>query len=200
MSRKTEDDPFGLKFTAKDLDEAYESWNCNCGPSALAAALGTTLQDVRHRLMPEFELKGYTPPSLMLQAVLRAKAQTSSVQIKSGRVAAAMIPRYAPKHGLIRIQWEGPWTASPHTAKWAYNFTHWIAVTRLESMLFAFDVNAGQQHYVDWLIETVPRIIESIGRANGKFFATHLWEIRRHGEAGEESRPGGQVLPTGERH
>src|ERR1700753_3352718 len=58
-------------FSLVDLEAAHESWGCNCGPGAVAAICGLTLDAVRALFGPEFEAKGYTNPTLMVQALRR---------------------------------------------------------------------------------------------------------------------------------
>src|SRR5580700_11291869 len=47
------------RFTPADADRAYEEWGMNCGPSALAAVMGMTFDEVRPH-MGDFERKHYT--------------------------------------------------------------------------------------------------------------------------------------------
>lgn len=51
--------PPKLMFTQEDSDLAYREWNATCGPHALAAALGFTLEQVK-RIMPAFKGRGTT--------------------------------------------------------------------------------------------------------------------------------------------
>jgi hypothetical protein len=59
-------DTFAVSFTEADAHRAYDEWGANCGPGALAAIAGLTLDKVR-ALMGDFETKGYTNPTLMYE-------------------------------------------------------------------------------------------------------------------------------------
>ena len=47
-----------LRFNIADMERASDEWGCNCGPSALAAVTGRTLEEIRP-LMGDFEKKRY---------------------------------------------------------------------------------------------------------------------------------------------
>lgn len=39
-----------IRFTAADLERAHAEWSCSCGPAALAAICGLTLDDAGEKL------------------------------------------------------------------------------------------------------------------------------------------------------
>ena len=93
-----------------------------------------------------------------------------------------------PKHGLARIQWEGPWTKPGANPKWAYRQTHWVASWRQDGETLAdkilaaidpviFDVNGGLMLFEQWEQQIVPAIVANIPRADGGWHLTHSWEI-----------------------
>ena len=47
------------RFTAEAADRAYDEWGANCGPGAIAAICGLTLDELRPH-MGDFEGKRYT--------------------------------------------------------------------------------------------------------------------------------------------
>ena len=55
-------------FTLADARRANNEWGANCGPGALAAIMGMTLDEVRSH-MADFESKHYTNPTLMFDAL-----------------------------------------------------------------------------------------------------------------------------------
>ncbi len=59
-----------VKFTKDDANAAAEVWGFNCGPSAIAAVAGLTIDEVRPQ-MGDFELKRYTNPTLMRSVLKR---------------------------------------------------------------------------------------------------------------------------------
>jgi hypothetical protein len=87
-------------FTARQAEDAYDIWRSNCGPAALAAILGRSLEDIRP-MMGDFEKKFYTNPTLMCESLTRCG-------VKWRRVAVCELSQI-PARALVRVQWEGPW-------------------------------------------------------------------------------------------
>jgi hypothetical protein len=55
-----------LAFTQNDAVAAFNAWHCNCGPAALAASLGLTLDQVKPAVMSVgFADKHYVNPTMM---------------------------------------------------------------------------------------------------------------------------------------
>lgn len=161
------------RFSVDDLDRAYDTWGCNCGPGAVAAICGLTLDEVRQH-MGDFEQKGYTNPTLMW-AVLESIGLTWA----HVRPAATW-----PLHGLVRVQWEGPWTKAGVPARARYRHTHWVgAATDPVRGIGIFDINAmgkgsGWSSLEDWSRMLVPLILkECVPRANGGWHLTHVVEV-----------------------
>ncbi len=161
-------------FTADDAERAFDKWGCNCGPAAIAAICGLTLDEVRPH-MGDFEARGYTNPTLMW-AVLR------SIGIKWWEVKP---PGPWPEYGLCRVQWEGPWTEPGVPMRARYRHTHWVgAHTRESGEIGVFDINAigngsGWSSLNDWREKLVPWILkECVPRANGSWHLTHVVEVR----------------------
>jgi hypothetical protein len=167
-------------FTEADVQRAAEDWGCNCGPAALAFALQVPLDRVRGAI-PGFEQKRYTSPTMMRAAldglgVRFAPAPTG--------LAVARANMFDGRTALVRVQWEGPWTAPGAHPKWAYRQTHWVATwlaatRRNESdrTRMVFDCNGGIRPFGQWEREIVPAIVATIPRANGEWFPTHVWRI-----------------------
>ncbi len=106
-----------LRFTEEDSNRANTIWGANCGPHALAAALGLTLDEAR-AFLPTFEGKGYTNPTMMVAALVLAKARFTVKKNLHTPILCA---------GLNRIQWEGRWTKPGVPPIVAYGYTHWVA-------------------------------------------------------------------------
>lgn len=162
-------------FTAEDAARASEEWGANCGPTAIAAIIGMTLDEVRPH-MGDFERKGYTNPTLMWETLNRL-----------GRPWRKSKPEW-PGYGLVRIQWEGPWTEPGANPRWAYRHTHWVGGWRTEQRGYGvFDINAigngtGWCALADWERVIVPWILrEAVPRANGKWHITHAVEVEFEG-------------------
>lgn len=159
------------RFSDADLERANREWGCNCGPGAIAAICGLTLDQLRPH-MGDFESKNYTNPTLMWQILDRIGARW--------RRSRETWPRW----GLVRVQWDGPWTAPRVPARAAYRHTHWIgACSAADGRVGIFDVNAfangtGWCALEDWERVIVPYILEEcVPRANGKWRPTHVVEV-----------------------
>ena len=166
------------RFDAADADRAAEEWGCNCGPAAVAAVCGLTLDEVRPHLH-EFERKRYTNPLLMYRILDSVGAKWTKTTNRG------ILPLYWPGFGLARIQWHGPWTAPgvPHQA--AYRHTHWVGSMRGITDIGIFDVNAlangtGWVSVGGWSSVLVPMILEACEpKADGEWSITHAIEVQR---------------------
>jgi hypothetical protein len=174
-----------LRFTPDEAAAAFDAWGCNCGPTALAAVLGLTLDEVCS-CMGDFEQKGYTNPTLMLDS-LRCAYVPHGPRIRQYEVVSPRRPTIDwPRFGLARIQWEGPWTEPGVPMRARYRHTHWVgACTASPDNIGIFDVNAlsescsqGWTPLAAWESILVPHIIETcVPRANGRWHITHTIEI-----------------------
>lgn len=172
----------GLCFTLADAERASDEWGCNCGPSALAAVTGRSLDEIRP-LMGDFEKKRYTNPTLMFDSLVRTG-------IKWWKLDGSI-----PTLGLLRIQWEGPWTEPGVPVRARYRHTHWIGIQQSDAMGInfpgkispgagIFDINAmnsgGWIAFRDWSGVLVPWLIkECVPRGNGKWHITHRIQVER---------------------
>ena len=132
------------RFDVVDVENAAAAWGANCGPGAVAAIMNMTLDEVRpHFERAGFASKRYTNPTMMFD-VLREIG-------RPWRKVGSVWPRW----GLLRVQWEGPWTAPGVPIRARYRHTHWIGAMRGQHSLGVFDVNAiangsGWVSYSDW--------------------------------------------------
>lgn len=158
-------------FTMEDAERAYEEWGANCGPGALAAICGKTLEDVRPHI-PLFAERRYTNPSMMFEALRN--------------LARDWVPRADkewPSWGLVRVQWEGPWTKPNVPMRARYRYTHWIgACARDRKNIGVFDINCmnngtGWVSLSLWATEIVPWLTKQYPRADGKWHITHSLEV-----------------------
>jgi len=162
------------RFTLADAESAHDAWGANCGPAALAVVTGKTLDEVRP-LLGDFEARCYMNPTAM-EAALRLAAVAWS---DHG-------PRDWPsRFGIVRIQWEGPWTAPGVPIRVRYRHTHWIAAAKLGSGIGIFDINAmangtGWCALADWERVIVPFILDNaVPRASGGWHRTHVFEVEQ---------------------
>lgn len=170
-------------FCAADAEQAYHAWGCNCGPSALAAVCGVDLETSR-RVLPGFEEKRYTNPSMMF-AGLRSLKEAGCIAAFDVTIGARKSVSW-PLFGLARVQWEGPWTAPGVPMAARYRRTHWVGVQKdpTQDDYAIFDVNAmatgGVVTAESWTSVVVPWILEQcVPKADGRWHLTHSIEVRR---------------------
>jgi hypothetical protein len=170
------------RFTLQDVERAAEEWGANCGPGALAAICGLTLDEVRPH-MGGFERTRYTNPTLMLGAL---RSLYIAGAIKAWRQTTFNdFDVTWPLCGLARIQWEGPWTAPGVPIRVRYRKTHWVAAACAGGAVGIFDINcinngSGWVALKDWRETVVPFILETcVPKANGKWHITHSIEVDR---------------------
>lgn len=165
-------------FTEEDSRKAYDTWGANCGPNALAFALGVHIDKVRG-VIPQFEERGYTNPTMMREALATCGKSIQNVRLpprKPGRLPD-IEPMFHEQTALVRIQWEGPWTAPGANQRWAYRQTHWVTTWINDQTDFVFDVNGGARTLESWDQEIVPLLTASIPRADGHWYPTHVWRL-----------------------
>jgi len=167
------------RFTLADLEVANAAWGCNCGPGALAAICGLTLDEVRPHFGPSWP--GYTNPTAMLNALRSTGRRWYSCEGPS-RLAPPSWPRW----GLCRIQWEGPWTQPGVPMRARYRYTHWIgAATDPRRGVGIFDVNvlangSGWCSLEDWSTRIASALAKDHDRrASGGWHITHAIEVTR---------------------
>lgn len=151
----------------RDVDAQYDAWGANCGPAALAAALGLDVVDVRDAVSP---FRGYMGVRDMVRAL-------EHLQVKSARVTMATLDKVPPiPHSMILVLllWSGPWDAVPRAAA---AHRHWI-VRRPDEL---YDVNCGWTSLAAWDSETKPELIPPRGNGSYKIaMAAALQSFRGH--------------------
>lgn len=176
------------RFTAEDADRAFDEWGMNCGPGAIAAICGLTLDELRPH-MGDFERKGYTNPTLMWEVLERVGAR-----FRTRGLASNVLKLDFPRYGLARIQWEGPWTAPGVPIRARYRHTHWVGAAIVQGRVGVFDINAigngtGWSSLEDWSETLVPFILgECVPRASGGWHITHSVEIDRAAAGAEAAK------------
>jgi len=151
--------------------QAFDEWGLNCGPGALAAICEKTLDEVRYAI-PKFERLRYTSPSMMYQALRNLRVDWEvSEEIEW------------PSYGLVRVQWEGPWSKPGVPIAARYRYTHWVGGQIGHNSIGVFDINCmnngtGWCSLRDWSEVVAPYIAKQYPRANGKWHLTHSIEVR----------------------
>lgn len=168
--------PKPLRFTFEDAERAWEEWGANCGPGAIAAVCGLTLDELRPQL-GDFERKKYTNPTLMREVLKRL-----GVEFKTRTRRGEISPEW-PAYGLARIQWEGPWTKPGVPIAARYRHTHWVGAAQAENgERGVFDINCmnagGWVSLEDWAKTIAPYLIKHHApRGDGKWYLTHAVEV-----------------------
>ncbi len=174
-----------LKFNEAECQAASDSWNLNCGPSALAAILGKTLEEIKWACMSvDFAERGYMNSTMMANALTCLGVTAKPNRLRLDRRTECDVDSL-PKHGLARIQFGGPWIINGKPARWAAQHTHWVAswkiapgVIRFDPVCLVFDINGGIMEYARWESEILPAITASIKRCDGEWFVTNSWEVQ----------------------
>jgi hypothetical protein len=166
------------QFTVDDGERAHAEWGSNCGPGALAAILGLTLDRVRP-LLRGFEDKHYVNPTMMFDALARYGGLRWGFQ----QLGKATPNLDFPEYGLARIQWEGPWTEPGVPMRVRYRYTHWVGAKVTPRGTGIFDINAlangsGWCALEDWEGEIVPRLVALYARASGRWHITHAVKVQ----------------------
>lgn len=163
--------PVPIRFSLADVEAANDAWGCNCGPGAVAAILGMTLDEIRPHL-GDFERKGYTNPTLMW-SILRSAGAASFIQNRT---------MDWPSYGLARVQWDGPWTKPGVPLAARYRHTHWVGARYEGAETEIFDINAmsegGWISFALWRDSLVPWLLgECEPKATGGWWITHSVEV-----------------------
>ena len=145
-----------LRFTEADAIRANEEWRCNCGPAAIAAIMGLSLDEVRPHLS-DFEQRGYMPTSMMWFVLNRlgAKLDKKNFNPVTRRDRDGNPPAW-PRWGIARIQWEGPWLKPGVPMNVRSLYTHWVGSCSLlqATHVGIFDINCmetgGWVSVSDW--------------------------------------------------
>ncbi len=161
------------RFTLEEAQRACDEWGLNCGPAAIAVISRLNLEELRPHL-GDFEKKHYTNPTLMWQ-ILKSIGARWRLR-KDGQ--------QWPRYGLVRIQWEGPWTATGVPIVARYRHTHWIASMFVDGyeVQYIFDINClcvgGWVPLIEWSSRVVPWLLkECEPKASGAWHPTHVIEI-----------------------
>jgi len=173
-----------LNFDIEAAEVASDEWGFNCGPAAVAAICGLSLSELRPCL-GDFEQKRYTNPTLMSQILRNVGAKVIEFGRLNWRFEMERAGRKPwPRYGLVRIQWEGPWTDAGVPIAARYRHTHWVGARYAnKDNVGIWDINClnngtGWVGLSEWTTILVPWLLkECHPRANGKWHLTHVVEI-----------------------
>lgn len=174
----------GPIFTKRDFEVANNQWGCNCGPSAIAAVLGLSLDEVGNLMKPlQFHSKRFTNPTMARGTLRAAGVRIRELSLRDRE------QNVFPRRGLVQIQWTGPWTREGANKRWAYMHTHWIAAWETmresgylgEMQIFTEVFDCNVIDFVcplnNWQLFVAPKLAASIPRGDLGWFIKHSWEI-----------------------
>lgn len=160
-------------ITREEAEEAFE-WGANCGPFALSAISGLSMNEIKPTMMAvRFGERRYTSPAMMYAALNRLGL--------SWRRNGVAIPQF----GLARVQWHGPWTEPGQPLRARFRHSHWIGLMKRGDEIGAFDVNclgngSGWVSWDDWRGSVVPWIVENlVPGGDGRWHFTRTIEVQR---------------------
>ena len=107
----------------------------------------------------------------MMNAALRA------LRIPFQKIGAKL-----PTYGLVRVQWEGPWTAPGARNIDRYRKTHWIGAQKLGEEVAIFDINiiangSGWTRKVHWEDVVAPWLSALYPHSTGRWRIANALEI-----------------------
>lgn len=154
--------PPKLRFDAADQMLAWDVFGANCGPGAVAAALGLKPAFVALLLSDEF-LRRRATTEVMLTRLLTDL-----------EVPWTLMDSHDVQFGILRVQWSGPWDGSADPYE-PLGHSHWVTVWRSGGRTEIFDVNAisvgGWLAYSEWSQDLVPWLLErEEPEANGSWW------------------------------
>lgn len=119
-----------LAFGAREAEEAYDAIGANCGPGAIAAAIGSSPMAIASG-MPGFSRLGYTTEIMAaLSLALNGVRFSWSQPFRDPFVSPW------PDHGLVRVGYGDGDVMS------LMRRSHWVASRNVAGRLEVFDINA----------------------------------------------------------
>lgn len=98
------------------------------------------------------------------------------------RGANGGVESHWPVHGLVCVQWEGPWTAPGVPIRPRYRDSRWLGTRRAAARTEIFDINCpcvgGWVPLDEWQHKVVPWLLRELyPRVHGRWHQTHVVEI-----------------------
>ena len=184
--------PPRTRFTADDADEANTEWGANCGPGAIAAVTGMTLEELKPAMgIFHTRKEKYTNIALMYDVLKRLNVPYQK----------KLAPDAWPEFGLVRVQWHGPWMDEEAHWRARLRHSHWVGCAHVTDPLYKpgdeplndspalviFDINCinsnaaawGWIPFYWWHDEIVPWIIQECEpEGDGKYSLTHALSMK----------------------
>jgi hypothetical protein len=153
-----------LAFNEGDSQMANAAWKATCGPHAIAAACGKTLDEVRRAICDaDVNYRGWMSPT-QVSKTLTALGQ--SFILTKGLKTMDLC------NGVNRVQWEGPWLNPGVPPRVAYFQTHLVAH-------FDGQVLCTCCRTAEWIPDDVFRRFHLEQEPVSPFHITHHWTIAK---------------------
>lgn len=136
-------------YVPPDVFEPGHDSSAHCGPCAVAALLGVTIQQVK------------ASGTLLYKSMNLTEAR-GAVERFGRRLDKVKAPVTA---GVAHVMWDDPWTtAGPRVA---YRYSHWITYRKVGEALAFYDVNSGEaggwSTLVEWERDVRPMLLPRRG-------------------------------------
>ncbi len=146
-----------------DVDQAIAGWGANCGPAALAGALGLQLADVRGAVSDVAGFRGYMSISSMRKALRWLDA---AIEQDWHRPPNGILAKTNGAPVLCCIMWGGPWSGDPQTAAKHRHFIvyrHGYVGSRGPGWVCDVNVEGGWCLASEWKAKTLPLLLPELG-------------------------------------
>ena len=166
-----------------DVDECSDAWGANCGPCALAAALGVPVRGVFEAVAERSLVDDQIPlPLSTFRGWMGIGHMEDAILCLTGRHPTVV--RGLPAEGTVAVacvQWSGPWNFTRGAAV----HRHWVAIRTDESRpgegwtsVLLYDVNATHRVELTTVHGTeIPvRVSTELVHRSGGWVALDNWE------------------------
>lgn len=158
-----------------DVDAAYDRWGANCGPCALAAALGCSVDDLRAAVSepakqlelgePPLHYRGYMDVGHMRRALAAMRVPILRTWRDQPAEFLASLGDTQERAVIVMVLWSGPWNAIPRAAA---THRHFIAYRHVcvgaWGPGWTYDGNAqGWLPHAIWAQDIAPQLIPKRG-------------------------------------
>ncbi len=146
-----------------DVDEAIKTWGANCGPAALAGALGLQLADVREAVSDDGQFRGYMSITNMRDAMRRLGVV---VERDWQKPPNRMLTHTRGEPILCCIAWGGPWSSVPKAAAKRRHFIvyrHGFVGTKGPGWVCDVNVDGGWILASEWKAKILPDLLPERG-------------------------------------
>ena len=183
-----------------DVDQAISVWGANCGPAALAGALGLQLADVRGAVSDDGHFRGYMSITDMKAAMARMGVVVEHVWQKPPN---GMLKRTRGAPILCCIAWGGPWSSVPKAAAKHRHFIvycHGFVGARGPGWICDVNVDGGWCLASEWKEKLLPNLLPE--RGDGSWAIQWAAQVRLRAPTQTDPDPAlrpsrtGATLPT----